>query len=117
MKEWTGNGVKKPGSTSLHDVDFKVHIADPNHPVTAGLQDLQIHDETYGGFEVRPESHVLLPTEEPTSGKNIAWTTSYGAARVVYLQLGHDQHAFGNPNFRRLVSQAIRWTAKRDQQP
>jgi hypothetical protein len=88
-------------------------VADPNHPVTRGLSDFTILDETYGGFEVKPGSHILLTTEEPTSTRNIAWVKEYGRSRVVYIQLGHDHHAYENPNFRKLLAQAIRWVGKR----
>ena len=114
LQKWTQNGVEKPGSTYLHDVDFTVHVADPNHSVTLGVKDFPIHDETYGGFEVAPDSHVLLTTDAPTSGQSIGWTKSYGKARVVYLELGHDHQAYENPNYRRLVRQAINWTASHD---
>lgn len=112
LEQWSDRGASKPPSTYKHDVDFKVRVADPNHPVTSGLSDFTIHDETYGGFEVKPGSHILLTTDHPTSTSQIAWTTQYGRARVVYLQLGHDQLAFKDPNYRRLVGQAIRWTAR-----
>ena len=108
------NGVEKARSLYQHDVKFKVQIADPTHPITRGLTDFEIHDETYNLFDVDPANHVLLRTTEPTSGPVIGWSKSYGKARVVYLQLGHDHFAFENPNYRRLVAQAIAWTAKRD---
>ncbi|HNU99585.1 MAG TPA: ThuA domain-containing protein [Verrucomicrobiota bacterium] len=44
----------------------------------------------------------------------MAWAKTYEAARVVYIQLGHDHLAYENPSFRRLVANAIRWVAKRD---
>jgi hypothetical protein len=108
------NGVEKPASTYKHDVDFKVRVADPTHPVTKGLKDFDVHDETYGQFEVRPGVHALLTTDEPTSTRTIAWAKTYAGARVVYLQLGHDHLAYENPNYKRLVAQAIRWVAKKD---
>jgi type 1 glutamine amidotransferase len=116
LQKWTDKGVEKPASTYKHDVDCTVRVADPNHPVTRGIQDFKIHDETYGGFEVGPESHVLLTTDEPTSGPKIAWTTTYAQARVATIQLGHDAQAYRNPNFQRLLAQALRWTARRDGQ-
>ncbi len=109
--KWRKNGVEQPKSTYQHDVDFTVHIADREHPVTQGIQDFTIHDETYGGFDVHPDSHVLLTVNAPTSGRDIAWTKTYGTARVIYLQLGHDHQAFENANYQRLVRQAIRWVA------
>ena len=114
LDKWLDHGVEKPGSTYRHDVDFKIHVADPAHPITRGVADFAIHDETYGGFEVKPDSHVLLTTDEPSNGRNLAWWKTYGAARVVYLQLGHDHQAWDNPNYRRLLEQAIRWAARKD---
>jgi uncharacterized protein len=107
-------GVEKQRSIWKHDVDFKVHVADENHPVTRGLKDFEIHDETYGLFDMAPDSHLLLTTEEPTSAKNIGWARTWEGARVVFIQLGHDGQAYRNPNYRQLVSQAIRWVAKKD---
>jgi len=108
------NGVEKPQSTYKHDVEFTVRVANNQHPVTKGLTDFTIHDETYGQFEVSSQTHALLTTEEPTSGKTIAWAKTYEAARVVYVQLGHDHLAYENPSFRRLIANAIHWVAKRE---
>jgi hypothetical protein len=108
------DGVEKPPSTWKHDVRFKVRLADPQHPVTRGLEDFEIHDETYGRFDMAPNAHALLTTDEPTSARHIGWANTYRGTRVVYLQLGHDHFAYENPNYRRLVAQAIQWVAKKD---
>ncbi|HOA60367.1 MAG TPA: ThuA domain-containing protein [Verrucomicrobiota bacterium] len=114
LEKQTVNNVEKPQSTYKHDVEFTVRIANNQHPVTQGLTNFVIHDEVYGGFDVSSQTHALLTTEEPASGKTIAWAKTYEAARVVYIQLGHDHLAYENPSFRRLVANAIRWVAKRD---
>ncbi|MGH7972887.1 MAG: ThuA domain-containing protein [Limisphaerales bacterium] len=44
----------------------------------------------------------------------IGWTKTYGKARIVYLQSGHDHFAYENPNYQKILAQAIRWVAKRD---
>ncbi len=108
------NGVQKERSTWKHDVDFKVQVVDGGHPITRGVKDFQIHDETYGKFDMAPESHLLLATEEPTSARTLAWAKTYEGARIAYIQLGHDQLAYKNPNYSRLVANAIRWAAKKD---
>lgn len=108
------DGVEQPASTYKHDVKFKVKVASPDHPVTQGVKDFEIHDETYGRFVVSPEVKPLLTTDEPTSSPTICWAQTYGNARVVTLQLGHDHLAYENPNFRRIVSQAIQWVAPRN---
>jgi len=114
LEKRTENGIEKPASSYLHDVKFRVEIADPNHPITRGLPGFNIHDETYGQLDVRPDVHVLLKTQEPTSNPVIAWSNQYQAARVACIQLGHDRFAYENPHYRQLLAQAIRWTAKRD---
>lgn len=114
LREWTQGGQPQPGSTYRHDVEFKVRVAAADHPVTRGVRDFNIHDETYGGFEVKPDVTPLLQTDEPSSGPVIAWARTEGRGRVVYLQLGHDRLAYENPAFRQIVHQAIRWVAHPD---
>jgi type 1 glutamine amidotransferase len=107
------DGKTIPASTWREGVDVPVHIADPEHPVTQGLVDFTIHDEVYGGYEVLPRAHPLLTTDHPESSSTLAWASTYGQSRVVTIQLGHGRSAYENPNYRRLVSQAIRWVAGR----
>lgn len=113
FEKWKQNGLERPPSTFQHDVQFKVQIVDKRHPVTRGIPDFNIRDETYGNFEVLPKVKPLLTTDEPTSNRVIAWAHTYGRSRVVYIQLGHDHYAYENPNYRRLVLQAILWVANR----
>jgi len=111
LKPTMVDGVEKPRSQWKHDVKFKVHIADPKHPIARGVKDFEIHDETYKGYDIRPDVRPLLTTEEPLSSPTIGWTKTYEKARVAYIQLGHDHLAYENPNFQRLVAQAIAWAA------
>lgn len=107
------DGVEKPRSIYKHGVKFKVNVADPNHPITRGINDFEITDETYNLYDVSPESHILLTTDEPTSAKKIGWTNNYKNARVVYIQLGHDHFAYQNPNYRELIARSIQWVARK----
>ena len=111
------NGVEKARSVYQHGVDFKLKIADPNHPVTKGVKDFDIHDETYNLFDVAEDVHPLVTTDEPKSNKVVAWAKTYGPARVVYMQSGHDHFAYENPNFRQILRQAIQWTARAEVKP
>lgn len=113
LKPTMVNGVEKPRSLWKHDVEMKVRIADPKHPVARGLKDFDIRDESYKGYDIRPGMKPLLTTDQPLNSPTLAWTHIYGKARVVYLQLGHDHLAYENLNFCQLVAQAIRWTAGR----
>ncbi len=93
---------------------FTIHVADPNHAVTRGVKDYEIHDETYKWFDVAEECHPLLTTGEPESKKVIAWAKTYEKARVFYMQSGHGHTAYDNPSFQQVLRQAIRWAAKKD---
>lgn len=108
---WERDGVEQPRSTYRHDVEVRVSIADPDHPITRGISDFTLHDEVYGGFAVDPGVHVLLTTDHPESGPVIGWTNTYGQGRVVYIQPGHGPQAYEDANYRALVSRAIRWAA------
>ena len=108
-KPTTVNGREYPLSSYIHDLHFKVKISDPKHPVTKGLADFEIFDETYKGYYVEEGITPLLTTDEPSSTPVIGWTKKYGKARIVTLQSGHDVPTFKNPNFRKLLKQAIEW--------
>jgi len=110
----TVNGVEKPRSAWKEGMHFRIHVADPQHPVTRGLSDFDTHDETYKWFDVAKECQPLLTTDEPESNKVIAWAKTYEGARVVYMQSGHDHFAYENPNFQQILKQAIQWTARKD---
>ena len=103
---------KHKASTYKHDVTMNVHIVDPEHPVTEKIQDFELYDEVYGNFEVMDTVQPLLKTDHPESGKVIGWAHTYGKSRVVYLQPGHDHHAYQDPNYRLLVNRAIRWVSE-----
>lgn len=115
LKKMVVDGVEKPRSAFQHGMHFRIHVADTDHPVTRGVKDFDMHDEVYKWFDVAKESHPLLTTDEPESNKIIGWSKTYEAARLVYLQSGHDHFAYENPNYQQLVKQAIRWVAKKDE--
>lgn len=105
-------GEKDKASGYSHDEDMNVTVYTQDHPITAGMSDFTIHDETYSNYEVLPEVTVLLKTDHPKSTPQIAWCHQYGKSNIVYLQLGHDHHAYQHPDFRKFLEQAIRWAAK-----
>ena len=97
-----------------HDVEMTIKVA-KEHPITAGLKDFEITDESYGGCWFAKDNKVLLTTDEPTSDGVIAYTRRYANARVATIQLGHDAQAYNNGNFQKLLAQAIHWTAEEGQ--
>jgi type 1 glutamine amidotransferase len=106
------NGKEYPACSYIHDLHFKVKIADHSNPVTHGIDDFEIFDEAYKGYYVEDGVTPLLTTDEPSSTPVIGWSKMYGDARVVTLQSGHDVPTFENPSFRKLLKQAIVWVAE-----
>jgi len=111
-RETTINGKMYQPSSYIHDLHFRVRVVTQRHPVTRGVKDFDIFDETYKDYYVEPGVTPLLITDEPTSTPVIGWTKQYGKARVVTLQSGHDAPTFENPSFRKLLKQSIEWVSR-----
>jgi type 1 glutamine amidotransferase len=99
-----------PLSTYQHDETIPVAMARP-HPITRGLDLVEIHEETYHGMWFAPENTVLLTTTHPRSDGPLAWISGYPSSRVVAIQLGHGREAHVHPGYRALVRNAILWSA------
>lgn len=113
LKVTEEEGVTHKASGYKHDVDFTVHIEDATHPITRGITDFAIHDETYKDQVFERDNHILLTTDHPTSDKPLCWVRRYGKAKICYIQPGHGAEAYANEHYRRLVSRAIGWSAGR----
>jgi uncharacterized protein len=103
------NGKEYPACSYIHDIHFRAIVVDTKNPVTEGVKDFDLFDETYKGFWVDPGVKPILTTTDTTSTPVIGWTKTYGKARIVTMQSGHDSPTFENPNYRRLLIQAIEW--------
>ena len=114
LKEMTENGVTHKPSGYKHGVEFAVQVADKNHPVGRGLSDFTISDEVYNGCDFEGDNHIILTTDYADSDKTICWVRRYGKANVCYIMQGHGASGYGNSNYRRLVSQAIKWCADKN---
>lgn len=103
-------GGKSYGVSSYkHDLDIPVRIVDKEHPITKGVEDFTIRDEGYKNMYIREGIHVLLTTDHPDATVELGWTTRYGKGPIFAIALGHDRHAFANPQLRRLLYQGIGW--------
>lgn len=111
FRPWKQDGRDYPASSYAHGQDLDVRVADRKHPITAGINDFSIHDETYLHYFTSTNAHVLLTTEHPKSDRSIAWVTRYGNSRVFYLLLGHDSRAWQNPVYPKLLLNGIAWAA------
>ena len=111
LEDTVEDGVTYPTCTYRHDIDFTIRVADPDHPVTKGLADFEMHDETYKGYRVYPGNRILLTTDHSESSEQIGWVRRSGNANVCTIQMGHGPQAFTQPQYQQLVGQSIRWAA------
>jgi type 1 glutamine amidotransferase len=88
-------------------------VADPDHPITQGVADWGMVDETYDMAEPGPGCCVLLTTDHPRSMKALAWTRERGGSRVFCLQCGHDGRAWAHESFRTVLRRGVLWAARR----
>ncbi len=94
-----------------HDEKLAIQIEDLDHPITQGLPAWDMIDETYVMAEPDAASRVLLTVNHPKSTRAIAWTRSFGGARVFCLQSGHDNQTYTDRYFREVVRRGIQWCA------
>ena len=83
-----------------------------DHPVVEGVEDFELFDEYYE-FELADDDVTVFAQRQRADGVVIpvGYAREVGDGRVVYLALGHDMRAWGEPAFRTLVRQALQWTA------
>jgi type 1 glutamine amidotransferase len=109
-----GQWVAHPGNV----IDYSVAIVRPDDPITAGLNDFQMHSEQYY-LHVDPSNEVLATT---TFGGEYApwisgtvmpvvWKRRWGEGRVFYCSLGHKAHDFDVPEARTIVERGMLWAA------
>jgi type 1 glutamine amidotransferase len=101
-----------PASTYLHDVE-EVVTPKPGHPISKGLAQMRLFDETYKLVWHAPDVTVLLTSDHATSDPDIAWVSPYPKSRVVYIQPGHGRETCEMPWYRQLVQRAVLWSARR----
>jgi type 1 glutamine amidotransferase len=103
-----------PGTHPLNIV-----IADPKHPITAGVGPFTITDEEYKHNFAKVDRHVLArfrerpPQSDQKANMDILWTREIGKGRVFYCALGHGKKAWENPAWQKLIVQGILWAAGR----
>jgi len=107
----TRNG-DQPSSTVKDRQKMSV-TPETRHPITSEITPFQVVDESYKRMWFSPKITPLLSTDELSSDRHLAWVGPTAGYRVVAIQLGHGPEIFGQPAYRKLVHNAIRWAAGR----
>ena len=93
---------------------FTVYIYDREHPITKGLPDFEIQDETYShNYHRNAQMRSLVRMNRGNERQSMGWVSSYGKGRVFYTANGHGREAWVNPHFQRLVVRGAYWAAGR----
>jgi trehalose utilization protein len=104
-----GRPFKYFPNQSVHE-----HIIDAAHPITSGLEDFTVTDETYNlGEPEEAGNRILIGTDNETSMKTLAWTRQYKNSRVFSYASGHDARVYADKNYRTVIHRALLWTSGR----
>jgi hypothetical protein len=136
LLDWIGGYYETGFSTNPHwDGDFK---SLPKHPITNGVKPFTIRDEWYFNMRFRPGMKGVVPilaarpSDEDRQGKTasprgpyphivadkgreeiLMWAVERpDGGRGVGFTGGHVHKNWGNDNFRKLILNALLWTAK-----
>jgi len=116
--------------------DADVHVADPEVAVTAHLDSpWVVPNEEWYAFDSNPRDkgyEILLTLDEDSyitmddkfmwrermEGEHpIAWRHQLGQGRALYSAIGHQGATYNIPEFRQLVTEALRWAGAREAMP
>ena len=110
-----GQWVAHPGNI----IDYTVNIVDRDDPITAELDDFQMHSEQYY-MHVDPGNQVLATTT--LSGEHCAWIEGcvmptvwkrrYGEGRIFYSSVGHIAADFEVEEARVIVERGMLWASR-----
>ena len=110
-----GQWVAHPGNI----IDYEVNVIDHEDPITAGLQDFEMHSEQYY-MHVDPSNEVLATTT--FSGEHtpwiegtvtpVVWKRKWGRGRVFYSSLGHVAKDFEVPEAKAIVERGMLWASR-----
>ena len=94
------------------DQQVPIQVADPAHPITAGLADWELPDETYTMSSADKDSRILLTTDHTLSMRTLAWTRQFGKSRVCSAtSRATTTPHLRDPGFRTVLHRGIRWAA------
>lgn len=109
---WELNGARFAGHGRGK---FKVYIHDKEHPITKGLEDFEISDETYSHrYHKNACMRSLVRMSRGKERQSMGWVQDYGKGRMFFTSLGHGTEAWKNPHFQRLLVRGIYWAAGRE---
>mgnify|MGYP004664709769 FL=1 len=94
--------------------DCDIYVTDPDSPLAEGVGAFTVHDEHYQISDLAGDAQVFLQWDSAPGGTQPAgWTREIYGGRIVVLTPGHTLDVWENPEFRKLLVNAIEWTTCR----
>lgn len=120
LLDWIGGYYERPYSQNPVN-DAALTQASPKHPISRGWKSFEIRDEWYYKIRFRPDDNrvtpiltAMLPKDAPNP-ERVAWAVQRAdGGRGFGFCGGHFHHNWGNADFRRMIVNALLWTAKVD---
>jgi type 1 glutamine amidotransferase len=109
LADLVGGGIIAHGPL-VDDVRFEVDK--PDHPIMEGVESFALQDEPYKLWCNSDVTTLARIFHETIDESPAIWTKPYGHGRVCYYSSGHGSGALTNPNFQRLLTNAVLWTAE-----
>lgn len=89
--------------------EVQIHVC-KDHPVTQGVQDFTVRDEHYEIGEIANDVDIFLQSTSEKGGTQVAgYSRILGKGKVCVLTPGHIYAVWKNPEFRKLLLNAIRF--------
>lgn len=90
------------------------HVLNKKHPVTSGVGTFRERDEHYQ-IEMTAEDAVILMESTSADGRKMpaAYVREMGKGRLCSLMPGHILSVWKNPEFQKLLTNAINWCMKK----
>lgn len=112
--QWNGvSGTTERAFRYFRDQELHCRVVERAHPITRGVDDFTIVDESYTMAEPDTDNQILITTEHPKSLRALAWTRTYRSSRVFCYQSGHDNTTWSDNNFQTVLQRGILWAACR----
>ncbi len=110
-----GQWVAHPGDI----IDYRVNICNHHDPITAGIDDFDMHSEQYY-MHTDPGNDVLATTLFSTTVAPwvngtvmpVVWKRMYGQGRVFYSSLGHVASDFDVPEVKEIQRRGMLWASR-----
>ena len=100
----------KPAALQLLSAPVTAEIVQAGHPIVRGVQTFPTSDEAPAPAPpAGAEATVLMQRSMGQGQEAFTWVRTQGKGRLFYTGYGHEPATWSNPNFQKLIEQAVVW--------